>query len=122
MHATLPGGDFKDQATLRAQLNSNYSWLPIELCARYVRSYGTLIYQMLSDAKVLTDLGQHFGAGLYALEIDYLVAHEWACNVDDILWRRSKLGLLLSTTQKTDVAEYLKTLNMKTRINTLECA
>ena len=122
LHSTLPGGDFKDQATLRAQLNSNYSWLPIELCARYVRSYGTLIYQMLSDAKVLTDLGQHFGAGLYALEIDYLVAHEWACNVDDILWRRSKLGLLLSTTQKTDVAEYLKTLNMKTRINTLECA
>jgi glycerol-3-phosphate dehydrogenase len=121
-HATLPGGDFKDQATLRAQLNSNYPWLPIELCARYVRSYGTLIYQILRDAKVLADLGQHFGAGLYALEIDYLVAHEWACNVDDILWRRSKLGLLLSDTQKSDVAEYLKTPNMKARINTLECA
>ena len=112
MHATLPGGDFKDQATLRAQLNSNYSWLPIELCARYVRSYGTLIYQMLSDAKVLTDLGQHFGAGLYALEIDYLVAHEWACSVDDILWRRSKLGLWFNATQKDELSEYLKTLNM----------
>jgi glycerol-3-phosphate dehydrogenase len=122
MHSTLPGGDFKDQATLRAQLNSNYPWLPIELCARYVRSYGTLIYQILRDAKVLTDLGQHFGAGLYALEIDYLVAHEWACNVDDILWRRSKLGLLLSATQKSEVAKYLKTLDMKARINTLECA
>jgi glycerol-3-phosphate dehydrogenase len=122
LHSTLPGGDFKDQATLRAQLNSNYPWLPIELCARYVRSYGTLIYTILRDAKVLADLGQHFGAGLYALEIDYLVAHEWACNVDDILWRRSKLGLLLSATQKSEVEKYLKTLDMKARINTLECA
>jgi glycerol-3-phosphate dehydrogenase len=122
LHSTLPGGDFKDQATLRAQLNSNYPWLPIELCARYVRSYGTLIYPILRDAKVLADLGQHFGAGLYALEIDYLVAHEWACNVDDILWRRSKLGLLLSAPQKSEVEKYLKTLDMKARINTLECA
>ena len=112
MHATLPGGDFKDQATLQAQLNSNYPWLPTDLCARYVRSYGTLIYQILSEAKVLTDLGQHFGAGLYALEIDYLVAHEWACSVDDILWRRSKLGLWFNATQKDELSEYLKTLNM----------
>lgn len=122
MHATLPGGDFKDQATLQAQLNSNYPWLPIELCARYVRSYGTLIYQILSDAKVLTDLGQHFGAGLYALEIDYLVAHEWACSVDDILWRRSKLGLLLSATEKTDLAEYLNTLDKGPRTKAFQCA
>ena len=112
MHATLPGGDFKDQATLQAQLNSNYPWLPTDLCARYVRSYGTLIYQILSEAKVLTDLGQHFGAGLYALEIDYLVAHEWACSVDDILWRRSKLGLWFNATQQDELSEYLKTLNM----------
>jgi glycerol-3-phosphate dehydrogenase len=109
MQSTLPGGDFKDQASLQAQLNSNYPWLPIELCARYVRSYGTLIYQILRDAKVLTDLGQHFGAGLYALEVNYLVTHEWACNVDDILWRRSKLGLLLSTTEKANLADYLQT-------------
>jgi glycerol-3-phosphate dehydrogenase len=122
MHATLPGGDFKDQATLQAQLNSNYPWLPIELCARYVRSYGTLIYQILSDAKVLTDLGQHFGAGLYALEVDYLVTHEWACNVDDILWRRSKLGLWFNGTQKADLAEYLKTLNMGPRTKAFQCA
>ena len=114
MHATLPGGDFKDQPTLQAQLNSNYPWLPIELCARYVRSYGTLIYQILSDAKVLTDLGEHFGAGLYALEVDYLVAHEWACSVEDILWRRSKLGLRFNATQKADLAEYIKTLNIGT--------
>jgi glycerol-3-phosphate dehydrogenase len=68
-----------------------------------------LIYQILRDAKVLTDLGQHFGAGLYALEVNYLVTHEWACNVDDILWRRSKLGLLLSTTEKANLADYLQT-------------
>jgi glycerol-3-phosphate dehydrogenase len=76
----------------------------------------------LSDAKVLTDLGQHFGAGLYALEVDYLVTHEWACNVDDILWRRSKLGLWFNGTQKADLAEYLKTLNMGPRTKAFQCA
>jgi len=121
-HATLPGGDFKDQASLQAQLNSNYPWLPIQLCARYVRSYGTLSYQLLKNAKVSIDLGQHFGAGLYALEVDYLVAHEWACSVEDILWRRSKLGLWFNSTQEADLAEYLKTLNIGARTKALQCA
>ena len=67
-------------------------------------------YQLLSEARDLSDLGQHFGAGLYALEINYLVAHEWARNVDDILWRRSKLGLSMSATEKLNVAVYLHTL------------
>jgi glycerol-3-phosphate dehydrogenase len=121
-HSTLPGGDFSNQASLQAQLNGNYPWLSIELCTRYVRSYGTLSYQLLSNAKALADLGQHFGAGLYAIEIDYLVAHEWACSVEDILWRRSKLGLWFNATQKADLAEYLKTLNVETRSTALQCA
>ena len=111
-HATLPGGDFSNQASLQSQLKSNYPWLPIELCARYVRSYGTLSYQILSEARVLADLGQHFGAGLYALEINYLVAHEWARNLDDILWRRSKLGLSMSSTEQANLADYLHTLHL----------
>jgi glycerol-3-phosphate dehydrogenase len=110
IHATLPGGDFSNQASFQAQLSNNYPWLPTELCARYVRSYGTLTYELLKDAKVLENLGQHFGAGLYALEIDYMVSQEWAYNVDDILWRRSKLGLSLSVIQKADVASYVQTL------------
>ena len=109
-HSNLPGGEFSNQASLQSQLNSNYPWLPIELCARFARSYGTLSYQLLSEARDLSDLGQHFGAGLYALEINYLVAHEWARNVDDILWRRSKLGLSMSATEKLNVAVYLHTL------------
>jgi len=121
-HATLPGGDFKDQTSLQSQLNRNYPWLPIELCARYVRSYGTLSYQLLKNAKVSIDLGQHFGAGLYALEVDYLVAHEWACSVEDILWRRSKLGLWFNSTQEADLAEYLKTLNIGARTKAHQCA
>ena len=121
-HTTLPGGDFSNQASLLAQLNGNYPWLSIEMCARYVRSYGTLSYQILSNAKALADLGQHFGAGLYALEVDYLVAHEWACSVEDILWRRSKLGLWFNATQKADLAEYLKTPNIGTRTNARQYA
>jgi len=61
---------------------------------------------------VLADLGEHFGAGLYALEIDYLVAHEWARNVDDILWRRSKLGLSMSTSEKLRLADYMRGLDL----------
>ena len=122
-HSTLPGGEFSDQASLKAQLNSNYPWLPIELCARYVRSYGTLSYQILRQANALADLGRHFGAGLYALEVNYMVDHEWACSADDILWRRSKLGLSISVDQTTELEDYLLALHRDAaHAKTLQCS
>jgi glycerol-3-phosphate dehydrogenase len=60
---------------------------------RLSRAYGTRILDLLGPARSMADLGEDFGAGLTAAEVDYLMRREWARTADDILWRRSKLGL-----------------------------
>ncbi|HVV69818.1 MAG TPA: glycerol-3-phosphate dehydrogenase [Gammaproteobacteria bacterium] len=96
--APLPGGDLPnaDFSSFYKQLQQQYPWLPAELAYRYARSYGTLCQRFLNNAHNLSDLGQHFGAGLYEAEVAYLMENEWAETVEDILWRRTKLGLALS--------------------------
>ena len=93
--AVLPGGDFRDQETLIADLHKLYPWLPDGMTRRFARSYGTLTHELLHDCHEMEDLGRHFGADLHAREVLYLIQHEWALNTDDVLWRRSKLGLRL---------------------------
>ena len=93
--APLPGGDIPDgdvEAFLRA-LRAERPFLPADLARRLVRAYGTRVEPLLGDARSLADLGATFDGGLTAREIAYLVRHEWARSPDDILWRRSKLGL-----------------------------
>ena len=109
--APLPGGDFSEKATLITQLQVKYNWLPELLLNRLVRSYGTLTNALLGNCSALADLGCHFGHGLYAQEVDYLIAKEWAKTSDDILWRRTKLGLRFSKAQVTALDNYLRTLN-----------
>ena len=60
---------------------------------RLGHAYGTRIEWVLCDARSLDALGPHYGAGLYEREIDYLGREEWARTADDLLWRRTKLGL-----------------------------
>ncbi|MGE6463074.1 glycerol-3-phosphate dehydrogenase [Pseudoalteromonas tetraodonis] len=105
--APLPGGDFSNQTYLIAQLESSYPWLAIDTLKRMVRSYGTLSYQLLGNSQAIGDLGYHFGHGLYAQEVDYLVNHEWARTSADILWRRTKLGLRFSEKQVIALGQYL---------------
>jgi len=105
--APLPGGDFSNQAYLSAQLESSYPWLAIDTLKRMVRSYGTLSYQLLGNSQAIGDLGYHFGHGLYAQEVDYLVNHEWARTSADILWRRTKLGLRFTEKQVIALGQYL---------------
>jgi glycerol-3-phosphate dehydrogenase len=78
---------------LARALGNEYPFLPEAIVRRLVRSYGTRARMWLGNATSLADLGAHFGHGLYAAEADYLVAYEWARSSEDILWRRSKLGL-----------------------------
>ncbi len=73
-----------------------YGWLPPELLTRYRSSYGDLVVKLIKDAECLSDLGRHYGDGVYEAELDYLTAYEWATSVDDVIWRRSKLGLWIS--------------------------
>ncbi len=94
-NAPLPGGEIPE-ADFERFLDSfrkQRPWLPADLALRLARAYGARADRLLGDAASLTDLGHDFGAGLYEREVDYLSANEWARTGEDILWRRSKLGL-----------------------------
>ena len=88
----LPGADFD---RFQRETAARWPWLPSALCLRLARAYGTRMERILGAAKAMADLGDAVLPGLYATEIDYLLREEWACTADDILWRRSKLGLHL---------------------------
>ncbi len=89
----LPGGDIDDFEAFMETKSAKYPWLPGDLLQRYGRSYGTRMERFLDGAKSLKDLGAHYGDGIYEAEVVYLVRYEWVREVEDILWRRSKLGL-----------------------------
>jgi glycerol-3-phosphate dehydrogenase len=108
--ASLPGGEFDSPYQLKLDLRIAFPWLPYSVISRYVRCYGTLSYDILQGADSLDSMGQDFGAGLYAREVNYLVNQEWARTTDDIIWRRTKLGLFLQATEIDVLASYLQTL------------
>ncbi|XWN29831.1 MAG: glycerol-3-phosphate dehydrogenase [Devosia sp.] len=96
--SVLPGGDMSlsEAPKLADQLTRDYPFLPATLARRYARLYGTKARILLGEATSMDDLGETFGAHLTAAEVRYLAAHEWARTADDVLWRRTKLGLRLS--------------------------
>ncbi|WP_091948016.1 glycerol-3-phosphate dehydrogenase [Methylorubrum salsuginis] len=93
--APLPGGDVPggDFDAFLENFRAAYPFLPDVLSLRLARAYGTRAEDILGDARTLSDLGESFEGGLTAREVDYLVRAEWARAPDDILWRRTKLGL-----------------------------
>jgi glycerol-3-phosphate dehydrogenase len=101
--ACLPGGDlFGRRPGARAVLEfdawtrtrqQQYAWLPPGLVSRYARAYGTRLGTMLAHCRCRDDLGEEIVPGLFDVEADWLVRQEWAQTADDILWRRTKLGL-----------------------------
>jgi glycerol-3-phosphate dehydrogenase len=111
-HESLPGCDFSPTtfADFRDNLLTSYPWLPEKTALRYATNYGTRAKLILNHTQNLADLGQDFGAGLYQKEIEYLVQYEWAKSAEDILWRRSKLGLHLTSQQITQLAYWLAAL------------
>ena len=74
---------------------------------RYARLYGTRARSMLKDARSLADLGECLGADLYEREAAFLRETEWAATADDVLWRRTKLGLFLTPEQRATIATRL---------------
>jgi glycerol-3-phosphate dehydrogenase len=95
----LPGGDFPVDgvAALKRRLAAQYAFLSDPWASRLVKAYGLDAFVVLGDAKVETDLGKNFGSNLTEREVSWLVAKEFARTADDIVWRRSKLGLRLTT-------------------------
>ena len=96
--ATLPGGDFDQQKfeALVDQYAIQFPFLERQMLWRLVRAYGTKTLNILQGATKIEDLGEDFGAGLSECEVKYLIEYEWARSADDIVWRRSKLGLRLN--------------------------
>ncbi len=105
----LPGGDFKveDRDKLVTDLQSRFPFLTHTWALRLIKAYGTDARVMLGDAASVDDLGQDFGATLTAREIDWLMANEYAQTAEDVVWRRSKLGLRLSVEQITAIETYM---------------
>ena len=99
--AALPGGDFPHDAVPRliAELKAQYPFLAADLAKRLIRTYGTDATKLLGKAISANDLGEDFGAGLYEAEVRYLCENEFALTAEDILWRRTKLGLRLRPEQ-----------------------
>ncbi|SIT77498.1 homodimeric glycerol 3-phosphate dehydrogenase (quinone) [Yoonia rosea] len=99
--AALPGGDFKvsDRDKLVADLMSDYPFLTDRWALRLVKAYGTEARAILGDASAAKELGQDFGATLTEAEVKWLMAREYARSAEDVVWRRSKLGLRLTSDQ-----------------------
>ena len=108
--APLPGGDIPgaDIGAFAAQCAARYSWLPERLLRHYVRHYGTEMHALLDGRSSVDDLGEHFGARLYAAEVAHLVEHEWARTAEDILWRRTRKGLGVSAGGADRLRAYLR--------------
>ena len=107
--STLPGGDFGPKsfdAEVR-RLGLDYPDMPAGLLRRLMRLYGTRARSVLGDARSEAELGTHFGAGLHQREVDYLVAEEWARTAQDVLWRRTKLGLKVGPEDVARLEAYL---------------
>lgn len=96
--ATLPGGYFPTDGydALVADLAHRHPDFPHALLARLARAYGTDAAIILKGVAHIGDMGRDFGAGLTEREVDWLKSREWARTADDILWRRSKLGLRIN--------------------------
>jgi len=115
--ARLPGGEFVDAAAdgpvrpdnafarFGAGLDRRYPGLDQGLRRRLARAYGTRAQALLGDGS----LGAEIGPGLHEAELNYLYANEWACTADDVLWRRTKLGLHFSAAERAAVAAWCET-------------
>ena len=108
-NTALPGGDFPMQGAdqLIAETLARYPFLEPRWADRMVRAYGTDITAILGDAKTLADCGEHFGHGLTEREVEWLRTREWAVSADDILWRRTKLGLWFDKAEAAGLAAWL---------------
>ena len=107
--AVLPGGDFPldGYAALARSLRDDAPAVQDSVAERWTRTYGTRSLLIAPGAKSEDDLGLCFGGGLYQCEVDYLVRHEWAMTAEDIMWRRTKLGLRLTEAEKSTLAQWL---------------
>jgi len=109
--APLPGGDFPHDGVEALTVRARGLWpfLTEGNARRLVRAYGTRLDRILGDARDPMALGEFFGDELSAAEVRYLVRHEFAETADDVLWRRSKLGLRLDRPAVAALTQFMET-------------
>ena len=108
-HSHLPGGDFppdRFEADV-TRLQADTPWLSKAHARRLLRTYGTIAPTMLTGRTTVAMAGSHFGADLYQFEVEYLMAHEWARTAEDILRRRTNLGLVLSSAEQHELQRWM---------------
>jgi glycerol-3-phosphate dehydrogenase len=105
----LPGGDFPADGMERliAGMKASWPFLTDSNARRLARAYGTRAREILASANSVNDLGPDFGADFTAAEVRYLMAHEWARTAEDVLWRRSKLGLRITGENRTRLSAFM---------------
>ncbi len=109
--AILPGGLWENSRSLteyKLYASRQYAWLDLSILEHYLTHYGTRTEIILQDCTKPSDLGQAFGPILHQKEVDYLQQEEWASSAEDILWRRTKLGLSINDNDRTALEVYLK--------------
>ena len=106
--AILGGRGLKTKKEVINKLQKNYPYLGQNCAKRFINYYGTLSYQILKNVKSKKDLGKNFGHSLTEIEVDWLLKNEFAKSVDDILWRRTKLGLKFNDSEKNKLENWLK--------------
>lgn len=114
--AALPGGDIpeRDIERLVAEQAARYPFAPQSMIRRMCRAYGTRIERIMDSARRTSDLGHEVVPELYEAELQYLVDAEWARCADDVLWRRTKLGLYASSTDRLLIQEWLRDTKRRT--------
>jgi glycerol-3-phosphate dehydrogenase len=107
--AELPGGDFPLDgfSAICDDVMRRYPFLPEPTATRLTRAQGTRIFALLGDARSARDMGATIGADLTEREVDFLTRTEWARTAEDILWRRTKLGMRFSAEDVTGLERYL---------------
>ena len=108
--AAMPGGDFPHDGAdaLIAMYRGRYPFLGAAWARRLVRAYGTEVAEILGEARTAADLGNRFGHDLTEAEVHWLIRREWARNADDVLWRRTKLGLRFSQEQTQHLDNWMQ--------------
>lgn len=120
--AALPGGDFPvgGVGRLIAELRAAYPFLDEFWSRRLVRAYGTEARQVLGEARGAAELGRDFGATLTEREVTWLMDREFACAAEDVVWRRSKLGLRLTAEQVAALDDWMRTARRNRAIHAAE--
>jgi glycerol-3-phosphate dehydrogenase len=119
--SSLPGGEFAPDGfyALVAEVIGRWPFLSEPHARRLVRAYGRRAERILGQAQSMDDLGPRFTADLTGAEVRYLVENEWAETAEDVLWRRSKLGLKATPDERIAINQFIVSLNGKAAQQTM---